>query len=50
VDDPDTGTYNPVGEERLVQTALDAIRILAAWDQEKASRSSRFTLPPYPDR
>ena len=36
VDDPETGLFNPIGEERLVNTALDAIRILAAWDKQKA--------------
>jgi len=36
VDDPQTGAYTPVGEEHLVQTALEAIRILAFWDQDKS--------------
>jgi uridine phosphorylase len=48
VDDPQTGAYNPMGEEHLVQTALEAIRILAAWDQDKSKNGAKYTLPAYP--
>ncbi|NMB87963.1 MAG: nucleoside phosphorylase [Chloroflexi bacterium] len=48
VDDPETNTYNPFGEERAVQTALEAIKILAAWDQKKKASGAHYILPPYP--
>lgn len=50
VDDPETGAFNPAGEEQLVVTALDAIRILAAWDKKKVESGARFALPPFPER
>jgi uridine phosphorylase len=48
VDDPETGTYNPIGEEKAIRTALEAILILAAWDEEKKKTKSRYVLPDYP--
>ncbi|MBN1267789.1 MAG: nucleoside phosphorylase [Anaerolineales bacterium] len=48
VDDPETGVYNPIGEANAVKTALDAVRILSAWDQDKKKTCKRFTLPAYP--
>jgi uridine phosphorylase len=48
VDDPATGQYNPSGEPRAVETALQAIRILAGWDRAKAQTGARYTLPAYP--
>ncbi len=50
VDDPETGTYNPIGEERAVKTALEAVLILAAWDEEKKRTKTRYALPEYPLR
>jgi uridine phosphorylase len=32
VDNPATGRYDPAGEPRAIDTALEAIRILARWD------------------
>ncbi len=46
VDNPQTGGYNPAGEERLVQTVLQAIRILAKWDNEKCIYGRKYALPP----
>ncbi len=48
VDDPTTGKYNPIGEERAIETGLEALRILAAWDKEKARTGRRYALPAYP--
>jgi uridine phosphorylase len=48
VDDPVTGTYDPSGEPSLVQTTLEAIRILAEWDKKKINLGSRYTLPSDP--
>ncbi|MCC6778201.1 MAG: nucleoside phosphorylase [Hyphomicrobiales bacterium] len=48
VDDPTTGKYNPVGETRAIETGLEALRILAAWDKEKEHTGRRYALPPYP--
>jgi len=45
VDDPVTGKYNPVGEERAIRTGLEAIRILAGWDRAKAASGRRYALP-----
>lgn len=45
VDDPNTGQYNPKGEAWAIQTALDAIQILAYWDGEKARRGKNFIYP-----
>ena len=45
VDDPETGTYNPIGEDRLVQTVLQAIRILAKWDDQKRIHGKNYVLP-----
>jgi uridine phosphorylase len=45
VDDPDTGLYNPVGEERGIQVALDAIKLLASWDAAKQRNKKRYMLP-----
>ncbi len=45
VDDPATGHYNPIGEPHLVETTLEAVRILASWDQQKAKSKARFMLP-----
>lgn len=49
VDDPTTGKYNPVGEERAIRTGLEALRILASWDREKVRTGRRFILPAYPE-
>lgn len=48
VDDPKTGYYNPVGEERAIETALEAIKILAAWDKAKVASNKKHVLPQYP--
>lgn len=48
VDDPETGLYNPAGEERAVLTALHAVKILAAWDANKKQKAHRYTIPTYP--
>lgn len=45
VDDPATGHYNPIGESHLVETTLEAVRILASWDQEKARSTAKYCLP-----
>nr|MBN1228655.1 nucleoside phosphorylase [Anaerolineae bacterium] len=50
VDDPETGAYNPIGEANAVKTALDAVRILIAWDREKARRGNQYALPAYPEQ
>ena len=38
VDDRSTGRYNPIGEPRAIEVALDAVRILAAWDADGLTR------------
>jgi uridine phosphorylase len=48
VDDPETGLYNPIGEQNAITTALDAIQILHKWDQEKKKTGARYKLPKYP--
>ncbi len=45
VDDPITGEYNPIGENSLVETSLEALRILAAWDHQKEKIGARYILP-----
>lgn len=47
VDDPNTGQYNPIGEERAIQTSLDAIRILSYWDREKDQANKKYILPEF---
>lgn len=49
VDDPDTGQYNPIGEERAIQTSLDAIRILFYWDKLKSQGKKKFIFPELPE-
>jgi len=49
VDDPDTGLYNPIGEERAMNTAQEAIKILAGWDAEKKRTGRRYILPNDPE-
>jgi uridine phosphorylase len=48
VDDPATGKYNPLGEERAIRVGLEAIRILARWDKAKRSNGTRYALPDFP--
>lgn len=48
VDDPDTGNYDPVGEQRAMDVTLQAVKILDAWDREKHTSGSKIALPPYP--
>lgn len=48
VDDPTTGKYNPIGEERAIATGLEALRILAGWDEDKKRTGRRYALPAYP--
>lgn len=50
VDDPETGLYNPIGEQNAMQTALEAVKILAAWDKQKQEKGMRYALPAYPAR
>lgn len=50
VDDPNTGQFNPVGEKNAMRVALEAIRILAAWDEQKQRTGSKFMLPVFPER
>lgn len=50
VDDPETGLYNPIGKERAIETALEAIKILAAWDIEKKRTNRCYMLPEYSDK
>lgn len=50
VDDPETGFYNPIGEEWAIQTALEAIKILDAWDKKKKTENLRYITPPFPAR
>ena len=45
VDNPEIGTFDPAGEDRLIQTAIQAIRILARWDHEKIDHGKKFILP-----
>ncbi len=45
VDDPETGQYNPIGEQKAIETALKAIEILAEWDAKKKENGLRYTLP-----
>lgn len=50
VDDPQTGQYNPVGEEKAIQVSLEAIKILASWDAHKIVSGKKFMLPIFPER
>jgi uridine phosphorylase len=49
VDDPETGHYNPVGEEKAIQVSLEAIKILAGWDALKHATGKKIMLPAYPE-
>jgi len=49
VDDPETGEYNPIGEERAIETALRAIEILAGWDKQKEQDGVRYWVPEAPE-
>ena len=49
VDDPETGAYNPIGEQRAIETGLLAMEILHEWDQKKKKSGRRFALPGFPD-
>jgi uridine phosphorylase len=48
VDDPETGLYNPVGEANAIRTALRAIELLAAADEQKRQTGARYTVPAFP--
>jgi uridine phosphorylase len=48
VDDPETGHYNPIGEEKAIQTALEAMQILAYWDSKKEHNKEHYILPDIP--
>jgi uridine phosphorylase len=48
VDDPETGQYNPVGEEKAMQVSLEAIKILSGWDAHKLATGKKMMLPPVP--
>jgi uridine phosphorylase len=48
VDDPETGLYNPIGEEKGIQVAVEAIKLLASWDATKQRNKKRYTLPSHP--
>lgn len=45
VDDPKTGQYNPIGEERAIQASLDALRILFYWDSKKVQARKKYIYP-----
>jgi uridine phosphorylase len=49
VDDPETGHYNPVGEEKAIRVSLEAIKILAGWDAVKHATGKKIMLPAYPE-
>jgi len=46
VDDPETGAYNPVGEERAIEVGLLAIEIMAEWDRDKVTTGASYAVPP----
>jgi uridine phosphorylase len=48
VDDPETGQYNPVGEEKAIRVSLEAIKILAGWDAFKNATGKKIMLPAHP--
>ncbi|MCB0008646.1 MAG: hypothetical protein KDE04_19410, partial [Anaerolineales bacterium] len=48
VDDPETGLYNPVGEANAIRTALRAIELLAAADEQKRQTGARYAVPAFP--
>ena len=48
VDDPDTGLYNPIGEEIAVKVVTEAVRLLMKWDKTKLETNQDIMLPEYP--
>ena len=46
VDNPETGLFDASGEAKAVQTALMAIKLLAAWDVKKQNSGMQYSLPP----
>ena len=48
VDDPDTGLYNPIGEEMAVSVTNKAIETLMEWDKHKKETEQPFILPSLP--
>jgi uridine phosphorylase len=45
--------WDPEADEKVVRVGLESMRILAAWDQEKASKGRQFSVPdildPHPE-
>ena len=48
VDDPDTGLYNPIGEEKAVKVVTEAVRLLMKWDKINLETNQDVMLPEYP--
>mgnify|MGYP001337457285 FL=1 len=48
VDDPDTGIYNPIGEEMAVNVTIKAMETLMEWDKLKKQTGQQVILPSLP--
>lgn len=45
LDSPRSTQSDPQAEERAVQAVLEAVKILAGWDQQKAATKQKYILP-----
>ena len=48
VDDPNTGLYNPTGEETAIKVVTEAVKLLMKWDKTKLATNDEVMLPKYP--
>ena len=50
VDDPNTGLYDPVGEETAIKVVTEAVKLLMKWDKTKRATNDLVMLPEYPPK
>ena len=50
VDDPNTGLYNPTGEETAIKVVTEAVKLLMKWDKTKLATNDEVMLPEYPPK
>ncbi len=48
VDDPNTGLYNPAGEDDAVKVVTEAVKLLMKWDKIKQENNQDVMLPDHP--
>tara|TARA_Y100000590_G_C15720911_1_gene1013509 strand:+ start:1632 stop:2471 length:840 start_codon:yes stop_codon:yes gene_type:complete len=48
VDDPNTGLYNPAGEDDAVKVVTEAVKLLMKWDKIKQANNQDVMLPDHP--